>query len=248
MGALPSFDLLAWILLVVAALFVGIAKTSLPGLSTLPIAIFAAVLPAKASTAALLLLFIFGDVFALLIYRRHADWSALIKLAPAVLAGILLGAGFLAIADDNWVKRAIGLILLLLIGFTLWQRKNPSRFDSTGTLARAGYGSLGGFTTMVANAGGSVMSLYFLSAKFPVKTFLGTAAWFFAVVNITKLPVAIGLGLVTPQMLALDAVLVPGVVAGALIGRWAAARVSQSIFDIAVIVLTALGAVYLLVS
>ncbi|MFT4231379.1 MAG: sulfite exporter TauE/SafE family protein [Leucobacter sp.] len=248
----------AWALLALAAVLVGISKTALPGINTLSIAAFAAVLPARASTGALLLLLIVGDVFALLSYRRHADWGALLKLIPAVVAGLALGALFLAVADDGWVRRVIGAILLLIIAFTLWQRRRSvsngeggpgsGRDARSAALARVGYGTLGGFTTMVANAGGPVMSMYFLAARFPVKAFLGTAAWFFAVINLVKVPVSIGLGLITPGTLVLDLLLMPGVVAGALIGRWIALRIRQRTFEWAVVACTLLGAVYLLVS
>ncbi|WP_420799039.1 sulfite exporter TauE/SafE family protein [Nesterenkonia muleiensis] len=112
-----------WALLVLAALLVGVSKTAMPDINTLSIAIFAAVLPVKASTGALLLLLIVGDVFALSAYRRHAHWPTLIRLIPAVIAGLAFGAVFLAIANDASVQRVIALILLCIIGFTLWQRR-----------------------------------------------------------------------------------------------------------------------------
>lgn len=247
-AALPDLAPLAWALLAIAALIVGFSKTAIPGSNTFSIAIFAAVLPARASTGALLLLLIVGDVFALISYRRHADWKTLLKLIPAVVVGVALGAVFLAFANDAWVRRLIGAILLLVIAFTLWQRRRPPAEGGSGSarIARAGYGSLGGFTTMVANAGGPVMSMYFLAARFPVKAFLGTAAWFFAVINLAKVPVSVGLGLITFQSLLLDLLLVPGVIIGALLGRWAASRIPQRSFDWAVIVFTTIGAVYLL--
>lgn len=247
---LPTLSPLAWGLLAVAALLVGFSKTALPGINTISIAIFAAVMPARASTGALLLLLIVGDLFALISYRRHADWATLVRLIPAVVAGVALGAVFLAMADDGSVRKSIGVILLLVITFTLWQRTRGPRGTGTaaGAVARSSYGTLGGFTTMVANAGGPVMSMYFLAARFPVKAFLGTAAWFFAVINLAKVPVSIGLGLITPGTLVLDVFLVPGVIVGALVGRRIATRMKQSTFDWAVIVCTVLGAVYLLVS
>lgn len=245
---------LSWALLGVAAVLVGVSKTALPGINTLSIAAFAAILPARESTGALLLLLIVGDAFALLSYRRHADWATLLKLIPAVVAGLAVGAAFLALADDAWVRRVIGVILLLIIAFTLWQRARRSplgaepKSDRAAALARLGYGSLGGFTTMVANAGGPVMSMYFLAARFPVKAFLGTAAWFFAVLNLAKLPVSVGLGLITPGTLLLDLLLVPGVIGGAILGRWIANRIRQQAFEWAVILCTVLGAAYLLLS
>lgn len=250
--ALPEFAAAAWVLLTLAAVLVGVSKTALPGISTISIAIFAALLPAKASTGALLLLLIVGDIFAITIYRRHADWKTLVRLIPAVIAGVAVGALFLALASDEWVRRLIGGILLLVIAFTLWQRRKPaagvtSRAASeTSRFARAAYGSLGGFTTMVANAGGPVMSMYFLAARFPVKAFLGTAAWFFAVINMVKLPVSIGLGLITGETLLLALCLIPGIVIGALVGLWTARRIPQHLFDWVVIVFTVIGAVYLM--
>ena len=115
-------------------------------------------------------------------------------------------------------------------------------------VAAATYGTLGGFTTMVANAAGPVMSMYFLASRFSVKEFLGTAAWFFALVNLTKVPFSIGLGLITGPGLLLDLVLVPAVVGGALFGLWFARRLDQTLFERLVIVFTVVGAGYLLLS
>jgi len=250
-----DLDVLAWAGLALAALLVGFSKTALPGINTLSVALFAAILPAKSSTGALLVLLMIGDAFALWAYRRSAHWPTLIRMIPGVLAGLALGGVFLAWAGDGTVRRVIGVLLLFLMGLTLWQRARPATTpgptgDAVGSsswLATVGYGSVGGFTTMVANAGGPVMSMYFLAARFPVHAFLGTAAWFFAIMNLLKLPVSIGLGLISTHTLLLDVVLIPAVAAGALVGRWAARRIRQSIFDLAVIVVTILGAVYLLI-
>lgn len=91
------------------------------------------------------------------------------------------------------------------------------------------------------------MSMYFLVARFPVHAFLATAAWFFAVMNVIKLPFSIGLGIVDAGTLYLDAVLVPAVLLGAWCGWRFAARMSQQLFDRLVIAMTVLGALWLVV-
>ncbi|SFR57297.1 sulfite exporter TauE/SafE family protein [Microbacterium azadirachtae] len=239
----------AWILLAIAGTVVGLSKTALPGANTVSVAIFAALLPARTSTGALLLLLIVGDLFALLTWRRHAHWPTLLRLAPAVAAGLVLGAVFLSVAGNAVVRPVIGAILLTMVAITLWRRRRtaaaPEGAAHLGTTL--GYGALGGFTTMVANAGGPVMSMYFLAMRTPVKVFLGTAAWFFAIVNIVKVPVLAGLGLITVPVLLMDAVLVPMVVIGALFGRWLIPRIHQALFDRIVLILTVLGALYLLI-
>lgn len=246
---LPDLSVLAWAALVVGAAVIGLSKAALPGAATLAVALFAAVLPAKQSTGTILLLLIVGDVFALWAYRRHADLRTLLRLAPAVIVGLVGGAVFLAFASDAWVRRMIAVILLAVVAVTLIRRaitpvQEPARHAHR--VAAAVYGSLGGFTTMVANAAGPVMSMYFLAGRFPVKAFLGTTAWFFAVVNVTKLPFSIGLGLITLPGVAVDLVLIPVVVGAAFFGRWIAGRISQKLFDRLVIALTVVGAVYLL--
>ncbi|MFJ3473166.1 sulfite exporter TauE/SafE family protein [Microbacterium maritypicum] len=247
-----ALDPWAWAALAVAAAVIGISKTALPGGSILAIALFAAVLPARTSTAATLLLLMVGDLFALFAYRRHAHWPTLLRLAPAVIAGLLVGFAFLALAGDGVVRRAIGVILLLMIAVTLWRRWRQSRADtasppSSGILLAGAYGTLGGFTTMVANAGGPVMSMYFLATRTPVQVFLGTSAWFFAIINVIKVPFLAGLGLFEPPVLLMDAVLAPLVVVGALLGLRVARRMNQRVFDRIVIALTIVGAIYLLI-
>lgn len=248
---MTALDPWAWAALGVAAVVIGISKTALPGGSILAIALFAAVLPARTSTAATLLLLMVGDVFALLAYRRHAHWPTLLRLAPAVVAGLLLGFAFLALTGDGVVRRAIGVILLLMIAVTLWRRWRQARAEQEsvargGALLAGAYGTLGGFTTMVANAGGPVMSMYFLATRTPVHVFLGTSAWFFAIINVIKVPFLAGIGLFTGPVLLTDAILAPLVVLGALLGLRVARHLDQRLFDRIVIVLTILGAVYLL--
>jgi uncharacterized membrane protein YfcA len=251
-----ALDPWAWAALGLAAITIGISKTALPGGSILAIALFATVLPARTSTAAMLLLLIVGDVFALIAYRRHAHWPTLLRLAPAVIAGLLAGFAFLALTGDGVVRRAIGVILLVMIAVTLWRRARQNRARQNGTDAAAPppggillagtYGTLGGFTTMVANAGGPVMSMYFLATRTPVQVFLGTSAWFFAIINLIKIPFLAGLGLFESPVLLMDAALAPLVVVGALVGLAVAKRLDQRLFDRIVIVLTVVGAVYLL--
>lgn len=250
---MPELALWAWALLGLGALTIGLAKTAIPGGGILPVALFAAVLPARTSTAALLLLLIVGDAMALLLYRRHAHWPTLLRLAPAVIAGLILGFLLLAVGDDAVVRRAIGGILLAMIAVTLWRRRRrnstgPADATSRGGLvAASAYGTLAGFTTMVANAAGPVMSMYLLAMRTPVQVFLGTSAWFFAIVNLVKLPFLAGIGLFQVPVLLMDLALVPLVILGGLIGARVARRIRQHVFERIVIGLTVAGAIYLLI-
>ncbi len=253
----PDLSLLAWVALAIGAVTVGISKTAIPG-ANIAVALFAMVLPAKPSTAALLVLLIVADVFAVVFYRRHADWRLLRRLIPPVVVGLVLGTVFMAHASDTLMSRVIAVILIGVIVLGLVQRRRAERRERDGVTPgetgrgaaiaqSAVYGGLGGFTTMVANAAGPVMSMYFLAARLPVTVFLGTSAWFYFVVNVSKVPFSIGLGLFSRELLLLDLVLIPFVVLGAVLGRLIVGRISRRAFEWTVIVLSIAGAAYLLV-
>lgn len=245
---LTSISTPMWALLVVAAIAIGISKSALPGAATLAVALFATALPAKESTGTMLILLLVGDVMAISMYHREADWAALKRLVPGVLAGVVLGATFLHFASDEFTKRFIGALLLVLIAATMALMRLPKPPEIQGPLGRAVYGTLAGFTTMAANAGGPVTTMYFLASKFSVMSFLGTTAWFFGIVNVLKLPFSIGLGIIKPSTLWIDAVLAPVVIASAFAGRWLVKRMHKQLFDAVVTVLTVASAAYLLVA
>ncbi|WP_250293304.1 sulfite exporter TauE/SafE family protein [Streptomyces atroolivaceus] len=243
--------------LAAASTLVGFSKTAVSGANTISLAVFAAVLPARESTGVLLPILIAGDILAVLVYRRHAHWPTLLKLFPAVAVGVVAGTVFMLWADDAAVRTSIGAILLFMAGVTIWRRRArpepaPEQDDEDGPtrggrLKARSYGVLGGFTTMVANAGGPVMSLYLLSAGFRKLGFLGTSAWFFLIVNTSKVPFSVGLGLIDARSLLLDAALVLFVIPGAYLGRACVGRINQKLFDRIVIGATVLGGLQLLV-
>lgn len=244
---------LDWTLLAAAAVLVGFAKTAIGGVGALSVAIFAAVLPARESTGALLPLLLVGDVVAVSLYRRHADWTTLLRLFPSVAVGVLVGVVFVAQIGDAGMRRTIGVVLLVLSGLHLWQRRRAGRgapavppTAARRRVAALSFGLLSGFTTMVANAAGPVMALYLLSAGMPMLTFLGTGAWFFLLVNLFKLPFSAGLGLISGASLTLNLLLVPLLLVGALVGRVVIRRLDQSRFEQLVLVFTVLASLNLL--
>jgi uncharacterized protein len=252
-------------MLAVAAVLVGFAKTAIGGVASISVAVFATVLPARESTGVLLPLLMVGDVMAVASYRAHADWRILLRLFPSVGVGIVVGTVFVAWVDDDTMRRSIGAVLLVLVAGHLWTRRSPAGVAPPGEPAvpaapavpavgggvrrhalAAGFGLLAGFTTMVANAGGSVMALYLLSAGLTMLGFLGTGAMFFFLVNAAKVPFSAGLGLISWASLRLDALLVPAVLLGGWLGRRTIHRIDQKLFERLVLAFTVLSALNLL--
>lgn len=233
-----------------SAVVIGFSKTSFGGVAAISVAVFALAMPARESTAAILALLIVGDMVAISRYRT-VSWRLLVRLVPGVIPGLLLGAVFMSFVDDLVMRRTIGALLLVMVLLQLWQRRAAAPApdpDAPPHPARTlGTGIAAGFTTMTANAAGPVMALYFLAARIDKVRFIGTNAWFFALINLSKVPLAAGLGLFTPTHLLLDLLLAPLVLLGCALGIWVIKRVSQRQFELVTLIASALSAVFLLV-
>ena len=117
----------------------------------------------------------------------------------------------------------------------------------TSRLGIAFFGTLAGMTTMAANAGGAAMTLYLVKMRVPMLSFMGTATWFFFILNLIKVPVVVGLGFLTPATLLADLWLSPLIVVGALLGVVAFRRMNEKVFTYTALVLSGIVAVWLVI-
>ena len=247
-----ELTLTAWLWLGLAGVLVGVAKTAVSGVASIAVVIFAAVLPARESTGAILPLLLCGDVIAVTWYRRNADWGTIWRLLPGVLPGLFLGAWFLSVVDDALMRRTIAVILLVMCALQLWQISRGPRGDATESARRPhgvltlGAGAVAGFATMTANAAGPVTTIYLIRAGLPMLRMIGTGAWFYLVVNLAKVPFSAGLGLITPTSLVRDALLVPALLVGAGLGILLVGRLRQRQFEVIALGFSAATAALLL--
>ena len=109
-------------------------------------------------------------------------------------------------------------------------------------------GVLAGFTTMIGNVAGPIMGIYLLSMGLDKHAFMGTAAWFYMIVNAVKIPLNINLGLITPQTAFFDLKMTPIIIVGAIGGIFAFRVISQKWFNRIVLALAAAAALRLLIS
>jgi|LSQX01.3.fsa_nt_gb uncharacterized membrane protein YfcA len=246
-----QFSPFSLIVLIFAGILIGLSKTAVPGIGAVSIPLFASVMPAKASTGLMLTLIVFADMFAVLYYRRQALWGCLIKLIPWAFLGIIVGYLLLGKIDDKQLRYAIGIIILSTLAISHWKDKWNTKQNPSGILGRwwfaALLGLVAGAATMMANAAGPIMSVYLISMRVPKNRFIGTAAWYFFILNWIKVPFSVSLGFINPGSLRLTLILLPSVAIGAIGGIFLLKKMPEKIFSNIVKVLTAAAAIKLLV-
>lgn len=248
---LASLSGVAVAVLVLGGMLIGFSKTSFGGIGAVAAVLFALVMPAKESTAAVLLLLLVGDVIGIRLYGRHASWKLILRLVPTVIAGLLVGALFMRYVDDVLMRRTIGALLVISVALQVWQRvqirtEEMAPEGGPHPIAAGAAGVAAGFSTMTANAAGPIMALYLLANRIDKKRFIGTNAWFFGAINLAKTPLSGALGLFTPQVLWVWVAMVPAVLIGAWIGRLVIGRVDQRQFENVTLAAAALSSVVIL--
>lgn len=242
-----DFSLLQLIVLMIAALLIGINKTGLPGLGLLPVVMLANTFPVGLSTGLQLGMLALADLPAAWYYRKTVNWKQLMRLIPMALVGIGCGALVLHLVPDRSLKLLIAIVILTLCIFGLLKDfifKDKERIPTHWSFAAA-FGLLAGFTTQVANAAGPVMAIYLIAMRFEKKEYMGTAAWYFLLLNWTKVPIFIFEGRMTPDSVKADLAMIPLLLVGAAAGIWLLKKMPQKVFEKAVLILSAAAAVKL---
>ncbi|MBR2435408.1 MAG: sulfite exporter TauE/SafE family protein [Lentisphaeria bacterium] len=237
------------ILLTLSAILIGINKTGIPGLGLVPVMMLIYAFPEAVglSTGMQLLMLCAADVMAVAYYRRGADWKMVFRLLPCALAG--LGVGYLTMEyfGDLYLDKAIGVIILLLSALNYIRRKYWSADKvPTSIYFTIGVGLAAGFTTMVANAAGPIMALYLLSMRFSKEKYIGTAAWYFMIMNWLKLPVFVAQDRITMDAFMACLPMIPFLMIGAVIGIIFLKKASLATFERIIEILVILGALKLL--
>ena len=165
------------------AIGIGMAKTGLGGLGMIVVPVMANIFGAKSSTGILLLLLIMADFFGVRYYHMHADMRQLVKLIPSTIIGIVTGVFVGDQISDEYFQLLLVIVIISGVLMTVIKVEIKER-----KIFSIIVGFLGGFVTMIGNAAGPIMSIYFLSMGFDKNKFIGTAAWFFLFVNLFKVP------------------------------------------------------------
>lgn len=245
----PTLDVISWLALLSAGLIIGLSKAGIKGIVMFSVVILVPVFGGKVSMGLLLPMFLVGDVLAVKYYNRHAIWKYVWRLIPAAAVGVVA-----ATLVGDWINevqftRAIAIVILVSLFLLLYLEKYPVRQERVEHPFFAFFmGFLGGFSSMIGNSGGPVLNLFLLSVGLPKNNFIGTAAYFFLLINLIKLPFHFFVWeTVNWQSLWLNAFAVPVILLGFFLGVRLVKLIPEKAFRWFIIGVTGLVAVRLLV-
>jgi uncharacterized protein len=188
----------------IVGLLVGFSKGGLGG--PVPVALtvplLSTVIAPQQAVGLILPLLMFADVFALYFYWNEWDKRYILLMLIPGLIGVAFGTFILKDLDAQTLKRIIGAFTLTAVSFKILSDRLQSiqykPRDWHGWLA----GWASGFGSALANVGAPPFTAYLLlqsdttsrKSNLTPKKFIGTSTLFFAVINLTKLPGFIAIG------------------------------------------------------
>jgi len=190
---------------------------------------------------------IFGDIFAVIYYKRNVVWSLLAKLLPAMILGVLIGVWIGKDMDEYTFKKAMSIIILVsVVIMFLWEKKSKGYVPQSRFFAWF-MGLMAGFTTMIGNLAGAFSNIFFLAMRIDKKAFIGTAAYLFFFINIFKLPFHLFYWkTITKESFTINLYLFPIMALGLWVGVHLINKISTDTFRRLILLLTAIGAIVIL--
>jgi uncharacterized membrane protein YfcA len=239
-----TFTYTHWAIIGVCAMLIGMSKTGVPGVSMIVVPTLAMIFGGKASTGVLLPILITADLFAVIYYHRHAEWKPLLKALPWAFLGLLIALWAGTLVNDRQFKHIIAISVLFSLLLMVW---NDVAHNKNALTAHPGFaavfGILGGFATMIGNVAGPVFAVYLLALRLPKKSYIGTTAWFFAIINITKLPLQYFVwNNISSRSLRVDLLAIPFVMLGAYAGIKIVHWIKDPAYRWSVVVITFISA------
>lgn len=223
-------DWLFYAVAIPAVVLMGISKSGFgAGFGAIVVPLMALTVPVPQAAAIMLPLLAIMDLMGLAALMHQADWGLLRRLIPAALLGTVIGTVLFGVLSSTTVAGIVGAMTLVFLAIRL---TFPPRADSPPPPRWLGLllGTVSGFTSFVAHAGGPPISFYLLPLRLAPITFTATLAVLFTAVNFSKwLPYA-WLGLIDGRNMATSLVLAPFAPVGVWLGLKIVRRINPTWF------------------
>lgn len=216
-----------------AVALVGLSKGGFGGaMGVLGVPLMALAMPPVQAAAILLPILVLMDIAALWAWRRGERDAATFRIMlPGALVGIGLGWLTAAFVTEEMVKLIVGCVAFGFVARWIWQKfagnENPHPHNA---LLGAFWGTVSGFTSFVAHAGGPPYQVYTLPLRQDPKRYTATSVVFFAIMNAVKLVPYFALGQFDTANLSASAMLMPIAAIATVIGAAIVKRMRPAIF------------------
>ena len=238
-------DLIFYAIAIPAVVLMGLAKGGFSGVGQISVPLLATVVSPVQAAAILLPILLVQDAVGVWAFRRDWDAHILKVMVPGAAVGILAGYLLASWVSVSAVLATLGAISIVFALYQLWARRAARALAApprSSTIMGFTLGIASGFTSQLAHAGLPPFQMWVLRKRLPPAAFIGTAALFFAIINLVKVPAYAALGQFTRENLFAALTLMPVAIASTIAGVALVRRVpAEGFYTLIYLLMIAVG-------
>ncbi len=219
-----------------AVALVGLSKGGLGGaFALIGVPLLALVVSPVDAAAIFLPILIVMDAVALYAWRHHNDRKLFLWFLPGGMVGVALGWLTSALVPPDALRFVIAVSMILFALQYYYRTYGPQAGQPIAAkphrlLPALGWGTLCGYGSFVAHAGGPPFQIYALPLKLDPKDYTGASVRFFALVNAIKVIPYVALGALDTRNLSLSITLLPVALIATMAGAAIVKRLKPDVF------------------
>src|SRR5690554_2275681 len=218
-------ELTTIVLIAAVVMLTGISKSAFAGaLGVFSVPLLMLKLPATEAIALMLPILIIGDMLSVRSFWGKWDKSLLLPLIPGAITGVFIAYLIIDFINPEYLQLIVAAICILfeLRNLFFTQTKMAFLNNKVGGLFMSMFS---GITSSLVHAGGPPTIIYFNAIGLTPAKFVGTAAVFFAMLNVFKLIGAVSFGVLALPTVLTALMFFPL----AFVGNWLCVKISSSL-------------------
>lgn len=231
-----------WLVILIfslACFTIGLSKGGLGGsLGGLVTPMMALVMPVSDALGMMLPVLMIGDSFAVGAHWRKWNSQLLWALLGGSLVGVTIGTFLITNTSPILLSKLLAIVVFIFVLYRLFDLKIRQGIHYQ---ARSWHGivagTVAGFTSTLAHAGGPPIVIYLLMQNLKPFVFVATSAIYFAALNWIKVPFYISAGLMDFREYYYLAFCLPIIPFGVWIGKRLVHRIDKNVFEKVITVL-----------
>jgi uncharacterized protein len=235
-----------------AVFFVALAKAGFGGMiGSLAMPLVASVSDIPTAISVLLPTYVVMDLIVAWTYRKSVPLGFVWPMAASGVAGVILAAIVFRLVETTYLAIFLGgMSLVIGIKFFVQKARDGQKVipvpDPTirNWPRIIGLNGASGFTSFFL-MGEAPVQLFMLPFRMAPQVYVAVLVWFFAIVNWAKIPIVLGMGIVTLDSLWVSLMLLPIMPLGIMFGKYINTRLPKEPFYVVVHVLLIILGCYL---
>jgi len=201
------------------------------------------VLNIQESSALLSIYFLLFSI--ILIYQNweHIDKKLIFEIVWALVLGMLLGIYLLKFGSPIVLKKALGVFVVLFVGYSCMKKKKIKLFKHSGLV----FGFFGGFFSGLFSAGGPLLAAYITSKEDKAKIVRATIIGTFGITNFLRFPLLIVSNILTVRIFILSLYVLPFFLLSLYLGHKTYHKINEKVFKNILMIVLLLSGISLII-